>query len=48
MGCDFADGSTLKVAPREAEGSMAEAFQAAVRASAFGDSLGTGIKRIPC
>ncbi|MGB5864557.1 MAG: extensin family protein [Sulfitobacter sp.] len=45
MGFDFEDGSTLKVEPREAEGSMAEAFQDAVRASAclnFATVLGPG------
>ena len=45
MGFRFADGSTVKIEPREAEGSLAEAFQDAVRATAcleFTTVLGPG------
>lgn len=45
MAFGFADGSRVAIQPREAEGSMAEAFQDAVRASAcldFSTVLGPG------
>ena len=45
MGFRFADGSRIAIQPREAEGSMEEAFQDAVRASAcleFSTVLGPG------
>ncbi len=45
MGFQFAEGPPIKIEPREAEGSMAEAFQDAVRAAAcleFTTVLGPG------
>ena len=45
MGFQFAEGPPIKVEPREADGTMAEAFQDAVRASAcleFSTVLGPG------
>ena len=45
MGFGFADGTRIAIEPREAEGSMEEAFQDAVRASAcleFSTVLGPG------
>jgi hypothetical protein len=45
MGFTFAEGPPIAVEPREAQGTMAEAFQDAVRASAcldFSTVLGPG------